>query len=283
MLRRGDVLGHFEILGILGAGGMGEVYVARDQHLGRKVAVKVLPDSIAADALALERLEREARTLAGVSHPNILTIHDFASDGTVRFAVTELLDGEDLRRRLQRLRVMPVEQALPIAIGVARGLAAAHGHRVVHRDIKPANVFLESSGNVKVLDFGLARGEIPAGGEDAKTVEMMTRPGVLVRTVGYMSPEQIRGQSVGPASDVFSLGCTLYEMLTGNRPFARPTTSDILAATLTAPPTPTAEHGVSIPPPLRRILDRALDKDPAKRLPDGRRNVRRARGHRRRP
>jgi serine/threonine-protein kinase len=138
---------------------MGEVYVARDQHLGRKVAVKVLPDAIAANTEALERLEREAKTLAGISHPNILTIHDFASEGTVRFAVTELLDGEDLRKRLGREGAMPLEETLRVAIGVARGLASAHEHHVVHRDVKPANVFLESSGGVKVLDFGLARSE----------------------------------------------------------------------------------------------------------------------------
>ncbi|HEX2466231.1 MAG TPA: serine/threonine-protein kinase, partial [Thermoanaerobaculia bacterium] len=267
MLRRGDLLGHFEILGALGAGGMGEVYVARDQHLGRKVAVKVLPDSIAANPEALERLEREAKTLAGISHPNILTIHDFASEGTVRFAVTELLDGEDLRKRLGREGAMPLEEALHVAIAVARGLASAHEHHVVHRDVKPANVFLESSGGVKVLDFGLARSEVADLGDEAKTAARVTRPGVLMGTVGYMSPEQIRGQTAGPASDVFSLGCLLYEMLTGKRPFDRPTTGDTLAATLAAPPTPVAEHGVSIHAPLRRILERALAKDPATRYP----------------
>ena len=231
-LATGARLGAYEIVAPLGAGGMGEVYRARHLALGREVAIKVLPDRLAHDEAALARFTREARMVAALSHPNILAIHDFALEGRVPFAVTELLDGETLRRAMGR-GPLPWRRAAEVASAIAEGLAAAHAKGIVHRDLKPDNVFLTTGGGIKILDFGLAHPlPVAAAGVDDDTAGVITQPGVVMGTVAYMSPEQARGGGADPRSDLFSLGCVLYETLTGERPFDRLNTADTLAAVL---------------------------------------------------
>jgi len=201
-MNAGQELGPYRILAKIGEGGMGEVYKARHAALDRFVAIKILPPSLAADLKARDRFEREAKAVAALSHPNILAIHDFGVDGTVAYAVTELLEGATLRGRLND-GVLPRRQALDIAAQVANGLAASHDAGVVHRDIKPENIFLTPSGLVKILDFGLARrtGGVTALGSNSETV-MKTNPGMVMGTVGYMSPEQVRGEEVDSRSEI---------------------------------------------------------------------------------
>jgi eukaryotic-like serine/threonine-protein kinase len=215
----GTRLGRFEIIAPLGAGGMGEVYRARDERLAREVAIKVLPEERVADRERFARFQREARAIASLAHPNLLAIHDFETVEGISFAVTELLRGETLRQRLQRGRVPPRE-ALQIAASIADGIAAAHTNGVIHRDVKPENIFITTDGQVKVLDFGLAHFHSGRGESDSKAgTSIQTEVGHVMGTAGYMSPEQVRGESVGPATDIFSIGCVLYEMLTGQRAF----------------------------------------------------------------
>src|SRR5262245_49761308 len=221
-LAPGTHLGPYEILSPLGAGGMGEVYRARDSRLGRDVAVKVVPPAVAGNPTALERFEREARAVAALSHPNILTLHDFSHSNGTTYAVMELLEGETLRARLAA-GALPLRKAVDIAAAVARGLAAAHDRHIAHRDLKPENIFITTDGSVKILDFGLAR-QVDGAGVDATaspTRAVGTEPGVVLGTVGYMSPEQVRGESGDQRSDVFALGAVLYEMVTGRRAFQR--------------------------------------------------------------
>jgi len=268
----GRTIGRYRIGEKIGAGAMGVVYRARDTELDRDVAIKVLPSAVAGDPDRLERFRREARAIARLSHPNILAIHDVGREGDISYTVTELLEGEDLRRALQRQGRLPVERALAVAGSASAGLAAAHARGIIHRDIKPANIFLTDSGDVKILDFGLARSESEtmidtiAPGEH---IEGRTRDGAIVGTVGYMSPEQAGGRPATPASDVFSLGCVLYEMLTGVPPFRRATEADTLSAILHDHP-PTIE---AVPSGVRGELDRmvrmALEKDAGRRLADG--------------
>ena len=215
----GTRLGPYEILTPIGAGGMGEVYRARDLRLGREVAVKVLPDHLARDPDSLARFEREARAVAALAHPNILDIHDFGNEGGIEYLVTELLQGETLRQRLTGTP-LPWRTAVEIGLAVADGLASAHSHGIVHRDLKPENVFLTFDGRVKILDFGLARQAPEKSTETSPTVATPTRTGTVMGTVGYMSPEQARGGHADPRSDIFSLGCILYEMTTGRRAFS---------------------------------------------------------------
>src|SRR5262245_271605 len=232
-LEPGSRLGPYEIIAPLGAGGMGEVYRARDSRLHRDVAVKVLPASVANDPDRRARFEREARAVAALSHPNILAIFDFAlADGTA-YAVTELLDGETLREHLGS--ALPVRRAVDIAAQIARGLAAAHGKGIVHRDLKPENVFLLSDGQVKILDFGLAKAITGERAEAAETVAG-TDPGTVLGSVGYMAPEQIRGHSVDARTDLFSLGAILYEMLAGRYAFRRETAAETMTAILKEDP-----------------------------------------------
>jgi len=236
----GSRLGPYEILGPLGAGGMGEVYRARDPRLSREVAIKVLPANVASDPDRRTRFEREARAVAALSHPNILAIFDVgtaapstgsgqsASSGpghSTFYAVTELLEGETLRDRVNR-GALPVRHAVDIAMQIARGLAAAHDKGLVHRDLKPENVFLLNDGHVKVLDFGLAKTNISAGAE-GDTVGV-TNAGTVLGTVGYMAPEQIRGEPVDARADIFSLGAVLYEMLSGRRAFQRDSAAETM-------------------------------------------------------
>ncbi|HEY4231766.1 MAG TPA: serine/threonine-protein kinase, partial [Thermoanaerobaculia bacterium] len=238
-LAPGTKLGTYEVLAPLGAGGMGEVYRARDSKLDRDVAVKVLPASVANDADTLGRFEREAKAVAALSHPNILAIFDFGRHDGVAYAVTELLEGETLRGRLDGGVAIPQRQAIDWGLQIARGLSAAHERGIVHRDLKPENVFVTRDGHVKILDFGLAKKvEAPAQKDQssAPTGTGHTEPGTVLGTMGYMSPEQVRGLPVDPRSDIFSLGAVLYELLSGKKAFKRNTASDTIAAILKEDP-----------------------------------------------
>lgn len=271
-LSTGTRLGPYEILAPIGAGGMGEVYRARDTRLGREVAVKVLPAHRAQDPDALARLEREAQAVAALSHPNILAIHDLGTDQGVFFVVTELLEGETLRNRLSS-SPLPWRKAVEIAAAVADGLAGAHLKGIVHRDLKPDNLFVTRDGRVKILDFGLARLAPVIFQQDltsAPTTPPQTEPGILMGTVGYMSPEQARGIPADTRSDVFSLGCVLYEMLTGRRAFSRPTAPETLTAILNEDPPDVSESGRQVPAGLSRLLRRCLEKNPEERLQSAR-------------
>jgi len=264
----GSRLGPYEILGQIGAGGMGEVYRARDTRLGREVAVKVLPASRARDPDALARMEREAQAVAALSHPNILAIHDLGTDQGVFFVVTELLEGESLRNRLAS-SALPWRKCVEIGAAIADGLAGAHLKGIVHRDLKPDNIYLTRDGRVKILDFGLARLEPVISQQDqtsAPTTPPRTEPGVTMGTVGYMSPEQARGASADTRSDIFSLGCVLYEMLTGRRAFSKPTAPETLTSILNEDPPDVSESGKQVPAGLSRLLRRCLEKNPEERL-----------------
>src|SRR5262245_2485652 len=223
----GTRLGRYEILAPIGAGGMGEVYKARDTRLGRDVALKVLPEHLAQNPAALSRFEREAKVVAALSHPNILALYDVGAEHGVSFSVTELLEGETLRSRLGRGAV-PWREAVEIGVAVADGLAAAHTKGIVHRDVKPDNIFLTFDGRVKILDFGLARVNPPAAPQADSALPTETEAGKVMGTVGYMSPEQVRGERVDATSDLFSFGCVLYEMLAGRRAFARETAAQTM-------------------------------------------------------
>jgi serine/threonine protein kinase len=237
----GRTLGHYRIVEKIGEGGMGEVYRAHDERLDRNVAVKVLAERVATSEDRVARFEREAKAIAKLSHPNILAIHDFGTEDETVYAVTELLEGESLRQVLSREWPLPVNKALSVARAAAAGLAVAHAKGIIHRDIKPGNIFVTEDGVVKILDFGLARSESETMIETVAPEEAglgLTTPGVILGTLGYMSPEQARGRPASPASDVFSLGCVLYEMLTGVGPFRRGTQTDTLSAVLTEDPPP---------------------------------------------
>jgi serine/threonine protein kinase len=263
-LSAGTRLGSYEILSRLGAGGMGEVYRARDHKLARDVAIKVLPEATAADPAALARFEREARAVASLSHPNILAIHDFGTQAGVTYAVTELLEGESVRQRLDR-GAIPPRRAAEIARGIALGLAAAHEKGIVHRDLKPDNLFLTKDGTVKILDFGLARQLSPAEKPD-HTLTDHTEPGVLLGTAGYMSPEQVRGEPADHRSDIFSFGAVLYEMLSGKRAFKGETSVETMNAILREEPPPISEVSRPIPPAFERVVAHCLEKQPADRF-----------------
>ena len=262
----GTRLGPYEVVAPLGAGGMGEVYRARDPRLGRDVAVKVVAGHLGRDEEARKRFEREARAVAALSHPNILAIHDVGNEDGRVFAVTELLEGETLRTRLER-GALPWRKAVEIAAAIAEGVAAAHSKGVVHRDLKPANVFLSADGRVKVLDFGLAKLRPPADPEDsASPTVSQTSPNRVLGTVGYMSPEQVTGRPIDGRSDIFSLGCTLYEMVAGTRPFARKTIPETMAAILSEDPPDLGAATKTAPPDLGRLIAHCLEKAPEARF-----------------
>jgi eukaryotic-like serine/threonine-protein kinase len=263
-LSAGERLGPYEILAPIGAGGMGEVYRARDTRLNREVAVKVLPEHLANDPEALARFEREAKAVAALAHPNILVLYDVGSSDNVHYAVTELLEGETLRERLSR-GPLAWRKAAELGAAMAEGLAAAHSKGIVHQDVKPANIFLTSDGRVKILDFGLAQiRDSPTQSEETVTV---TEAGPAVMgTIGYMSPEQVRGEKVGTSSDIFSLGCMLYEMVTGRRAFIGKSATDTMAAILKDEPPALADSGNSTAPDLDRVIERCLAKNPAQRF-----------------
>jgi Tol biopolymer transport system component len=261
-------LGPYEILAPLGAGGMGEVYRARDTRLGRDVAIKIVPPAVAGNADALSRFEREARAVASLSHPNILTLHDVGRSGEISYAVMELLQGETLRARLAG-GALPLRKGIEIAIHITRGLAAAHDRHIAHRDLKPENVFVTVEGQVKLLDFGLAR-QIDSKQDfilpESPTMSPATEPGVVLGTVGYMAPEQVRGESSDHRADVFALGCVVYEMLTGRRAFQRDSAAETMTAILKDDlPDPSAS-AVALPPPVLRLIRRCLEKRPEERF-----------------
>ena len=258
----GTRLGPYEILAPLGEGGMGAVYRARDVRLDRIVAVKVLSDRLSADPEALARFQREGKTVAALSHPNILSLHDVGVDGGVSYAVMELLEGETMRERLLD-GPLPPGQAIGWGVQIAEGLAAAHEKGLVHRDLKPENLFVTRGGRIKILDFGVAkRTTTEPVHEDSSTDLMPTEPGVLVGTAAYMSPEQIRGRPVDARSDIFSFGVVLYEMLAGSRPFKGRSQADAMAAILTEEAPPLADRVGGLPPSLERIVERCLAKEP---------------------
>ncbi len=266
-LRAGARLGPYEILSPLGAGGMGEVYRARDARLDRDVAVKVLPESLSADPEARGRFEREAKAVAALSHPGILALFDVGEAGGIHYAVSELLEGETLRAALDRGPVA-VRKALEIAREVAEGLAAAHEKGIVHRDIKPENVFLTRDGHAKVLDFGLARHDVARrdlSDTRSPTLGVVSGKGVVLGTVAYMSPEQARGQAVDFRSDQFSLGTVLYEMLAGARPFEGASAPETMAAIIRDEPETLEKSAPNIPVPVRWLVERLLSKDPSDR------------------
>jgi TolB-like protein len=273
-LSPGTRLGPYEIQSAIGAGGMGEVYKARDTRLDRSVAIKILPSDVSADPDRRARFEREAKALARIEHPNILAIHDVGQQAAVSpsgtatgFAVTELLVGETLRERLARER-LSWRRAVEIAAAVADGLAAAHAQGIVHRDLKPENLFLTAEGRVKILDFGLAA-TAPSPDSAAETGASpagATAPGAVLGTLGYMSPEQVQGTEVDGRADLFALGCVLYEMVAGRRAFARPTAAETLAAILAAPVPELSSAGTDAPPDLGPIVARCAEKQPGARF-----------------
>src|SRR5262245_54604176 len=267
----GQRLGAYHILDLLGAGGMGEVYRARDTRLGRDVAVKVLPRLFSADPERLARFEREARLLAALNHPHIAAIYGFEEAAGVHALVLELVEGPTLAERLQR-GPLPIAEAMRNARQIADALEAAHERGIVHRDLKPQNIKLKPDGTVKVLDFGLAKGTMTAAnggdGSPAPTASITrTRDGVILGTDSYMSPEQSRGHAVDKRTDIWAFGCLFYEMLTGRAAFAGKTISDTLAAVLNQEPDWQALPA-DTPPGVRSVLRRCLKKDPADRLHD---------------
>src|SRR5712691_7521435 len=265
----GEALGHYKILGTLGTGGMGEVYLAQDSRLGRKVALKLLSATFTGDPERLRRFEQEARAASALNHPNILTIHEIGSENGLQFIATEFIDGETLRHRL-RERPLHISDAVHIAVEVAEALTAAHAEGIVHRDVKPENIMLRRDGHVKVLDFGLAKLTDNVNNSfDSQAISarsaLQTTPGLIIGTVAYMSPEQARGLAVDARTDIWSLGVVLYEMMAGRAPFEGSTTSDVIAAVLEREPVPLARYAGEVPAEVEWIVKKALRKDQEER------------------
>ncbi len=268
-LAPGTRLGCYEILALLGAGGMGEVYRARDTRLGRDVAVKMLPDAVARDPDRLARFEREARTVAGLNHPNIVVLHSIEEEAGVRFITMELVDGESLDHYVVP-KGLPLSRLLELSIPLAEALVAAHEKGVVHRDLKPANVMVTREGRVKVLDFGLAKLAGPGPGFAGRQSPTMESPisvaGQVVGTVPYMAPEQVRGEAVDARTDLFAFGIMMYELASGRRPFPGETFADVGSAILRDRPEPLPSIRADLPRDLGRIVGQCLEKDPRSRL-----------------
>ena len=265
-------LGPYRIVEAIGAGGMGEVYRARDTRLERDVAVKILPAHLADDEDGLARFERETKAVAALSHPNILTIYDVGRHQGVPFAVMELLEGETLRERLEK-GSLPLGKAVELALETTRGLAAAHAKGIIHRDVKPDNLFITSDGHLKILDFGLARsttGLESTSDDSAVTSARPTQAGTILGTIGYMSPEQVRGRTSDARSDIFSLGAVIYEMLTARRAFKGETTADTMSAILSEDPSEIRSARSNIPSAISRVLRRSLEKKPDERFQSAR-------------
>lgn len=276
-LPAGEHFGRFEVVSLVGEGGMGEVYLAHDPSLGRKIALKLLPSHFTNDADRVRRFEREARAASALNHPNILTIHEIGHVNGRHFIATEFVEGETLRRALEReVKLRPIE-ALDVGAQIASALAAAHEASVVHRDIKPENVIVRRDKLVKVLDFGLAKFTSRRMADGGWRLEQQadlsshpasaighphtTSPGVVMGTATYMSPEQARGLEVDARTDIFSLGVVLYEMLAGRVPFTGETTSDVIAAILSVEPAPLDGLDENVPVEIRRIISKALAKN----------------------
>ncbi|MFI5183905.1 MAG: protein kinase [Vicinamibacteria bacterium] len=264
-LKTGVHLGSYEIRGPVGAGGMGEVYRAWDDRLGREVAVKVLPESVAMDPDRLRRFDHEARAAGALNHPNVLAVYDVGSHGSVPYIVSELLEGETLRGRIRAGGLTP-RKAVEHAIQIARGLAAAHQRGIVHRDLKPENIFVARDGQVKILDFGLAKLHVEEASDPEHETATHTSPGAIMGTVPYMSPEQVRGLPADARSDIFALGSVLYEMLGRRKAFVGETDSEIEAAILREEPPELTTLDGRIPGALDRIVRRCLEKRPEDRF-----------------
>ncbi|MGE5278280.1 MAG: protein kinase domain-containing protein [Acidobacteriota bacterium] len=269
----GSNLGPYEILAPLGAGGMGEVYRAKDARLKREVAIKVLPASFAKDVDRLRRFEQEAQAAGSLNHPNILAIYDVGTHDGSPYVISELLEGDTLRAGLAGGAFSP-RRAIGYALQIAQGLAAAHEKGIVHRDLKPENIFVTADGRLKILDFGLAKLTQPEGGDPAQTnlptLSPATEPGVVLGTLGYMSPEQVRGRPADARSDIFSFGAILYEMLSGRRAFRGDTAADTISAILTKDPPDLSETDRKIPEGLERIVNHCLEKSPEARFQSAR-------------
>ena len=267
-LASGTKLGPYEIVSLLGAGGMGEVYRARDSRLRRDVAIKVLPRELSLDADRMRRFEQEALATAALNHPNILAVFDIGTSEGSPYVVSELLEGETLRERL-RSGALPTRKALDYALQIAHGLAAAHEKGIIHRDLKPDNLFVTKDGRLKILDFGLAKLTQPdtsAHTSMATVTHAATEAGLVMGTAGYMSPEQVRGMALDPRSDIFSFGAILYEMLSGKRAFHGETPADTMSAILKEEPAELSETNRSISPALERIVHHCLEKNPESRF-----------------
>ena len=263
-LEAGTQLGPYEIVAPIGAGGMGEVYKARDTRLDRTVAIKVLPEHVASDPDLKQRFEREAKTISSLNHPHICTLYDIGSQDGIDFLVMEYLDGETLAQRLTK-GALPLDQALTVAIEIADALDKAHRQGIVHRDLKPGNIMLVEQKHVKVMDFGLAK-EVPsAAGPEAETIGALTEPGIRIGTPGYMAPEQLVGGTIDERSDIFAFGIVLYELLAGVHPFRRSSPSDTMSAILRETPVPVSQYAKDAPSTARVTLDRLLAKEPGER------------------
>jgi tetratricopeptide (TPR) repeat protein/predicted Ser/Thr protein kinase len=259
-------LSHYRIVSKIGAGGMGEVYLAQDTKLNRKVAIKFLPESLTADEQAIKRLVREAQAAARLDHPNICTIHEVSEEDGRSFIVMQYIEGETLDSGMRR-KPLTLSESLSIAAQVADALAEAHAHGIVHRDIKPSNIMITPRGKVKVLDFGLAKsmnGDVAVDAE-AQTATLLTQSGVVVGTVPYMSPEQLRGERLDGRSDIFSYGIVLYEIIGGRRPFEAQSLAEITSAILMRDPPPLQSNSNIIPAKLESLILRCLEKEPAQR------------------
>ncbi len=266
-LTSGTKLGDYEVKSLLGSGGMGEVYRARDSRLGRDVAIKVLPSFLSADSDRLRRFEQEARAAAALNHPNILAVFQMGTYEGAPYLVSELLEGETLREQIRRGR-LAVCKAVDYGVQITRGLAAAHEKGIVHRDLKPENLFVTKDGRVKILDFGLAKLTQPQSSSEhsALTLTEGTEAGVVMGTVGYMSPEQVRGQGADHRADIFAFGAILYEMLAGKRAFQKPTSPETMTAILNEDPPGISQAVPNLPPALQRVVHRCLEKNPEQRF-----------------
>ncbi|MGA8621153.1 MAG: protein kinase [Candidatus Sulfotelmatobacter sp.] len=263
-LASGTKLGQYEILSPLGAGSMGEVYRARDSRLNRDVAIKVLPTSLTADPGRLSRFEQEAKAAAALNHPNILAVYQMGTHHGAPYLVTELLEGKTLTEAVRR-GPLPLSKAIDYGVQIAHGLAAAHEKGIIHRDLKPDNVFITKEGRVKILDFGLAK-LIQPNELLTAVAPTVTVPGVAMGTVGYMSPEQVRGLTIDQRSDIFAFGAILCEMVTGKRTFERPTSADTMSAILNEEPPPSSELAPDTPVAFERVIRRCLEKNPEQRF-----------------
>ncbi|HUL79110.1 MAG TPA: serine/threonine-protein kinase [Vicinamibacteria bacterium] len=263
----GHTLGSYHVVEPLGSGGMGDVYLAEDERLGRRVALKVLPPDTAGQPDRIRRFEREARAIASLSHPGIVVLHSIEEASGVRFLTMEHVEGETLGKAIPR-RGFALDHFLPLAIALTDAVGAAHRRGILHRDLKPENVMVTTEGRIKVLDFGLAKLRVDGpedGDRTARETQSVTRDGWIVGTVAYMSPEQAQGLPVDQRSDIFSLGILLYEMATGERPFKGHTNLAVLSSVLKDTPPPASDLRDDVPKPLARMIQRALEKRPEDR------------------
>src|SRR5215831_2171849 len=267
-IANGTQVGPYEVLSPIGAGGMGEVYRARDTRLGREVAIKILPESFASDTNRLHRFEQESRAVAALNHPNLLGIHDVGEYTGCPFLVSELLEGESLRTLLDR-GPMPQRKGVEFAVQVAQGLAAAHEKGIIHRDLKPENLFLTRDGRAKILDFGLAKLVQKNSQELSEGVTLTsshTAPGIVLGTASYMAPEQVRGEPTDARTDIFAFGAVLFEIFSGQRAFRRDTPAETMTAVLREDPVEPVDASHPISPTLDRIVRRCLEKNPEQRF-----------------